>query len=84
MGHPWQDPLKIRLIYRKQSWNIPSFVDALSQLLYDEIDIILDDFNVDGLAEINPLTNVLQNFNLILKSPTHLAGSLLDHFYVRK
>ena len=77
-------PLSILLLYRKQSWSVSSFIDALSQLLYDPIDIILGDFNIDALVMPESLKTVLENYELVVKGPTHLSGSQLDHVYVTK
>ena len=71
-------------MYRKQSWSVPSFTDALAQLLYDPIDIILGDFNIDAFDMPQSLSLVLQDFQLVVKGPTHLSGSQLDHVYVSK
>ena len=77
-------PLSILLLYRKQSWSVSSFIDALSQPLYDPIDIILGDFNIDALVMPESLKTVLENYELVVKGPTHLSGSQLDHVYVNK
>ena len=71
-------------MYRKQSWSVSSFIDALSQLLYDPIDIILGDFNIDAFVMPESLKTVLENYELVVKGPTHLSGSQLDHVYVNK
>ena len=79
------EPVSILLLYRKQSWSVPSFIDVLAQLLQEtsNIDIILDDFNINGLEVLDSLSNVLHNFELVTSS-THLLGSLLDHVYIRR
>ena len=75
-------PLTMLLLYRKQAWPIPSFTDALSQLLFDPIDIILGDFNIDAFDMPNSLVLLLQEFSLVVQGSTHLSGSQLDHVYV--
>ena len=77
-------PIKFLLLYRKQAWTVPSFIDGLSQLLYDDIDIIMGDFNIDAFQQNEYLALALRNYELIIKSPTHLSGSQLDHVYIKK
>ena len=78
-------PITIALLYRRQSWAIPSFLDALSQLLlcYD-IDVIIGDFNINGLGTCDNLMNVLCNYKLLTPTATHLSGSLLDYIFIKK
>ena len=66
------EPVSILLLYRKQS----SFIDALAQLLQEtsNIDIILGDFNIDGLEVLDSLSNVLHNYELVVTSSTLLHG----------
>ena len=75
-------PLTMLLLYRKQAWPIPSFTDALSQLLFDPIDIILGDFNIDAFDMPNLLALLLQELSLVVQGSTHPSGSQLDHAYV--
>ena len=77
-------PMKIIILYRKQSWPVPSFIDRLVQLLYDDIHIIMGDFNMDAFKQNERLTIALRSYELIIKSATHLSGGQLDHVYVKK
>lgn len=76
--------IKLVLLYRKQSWLLPSFIDDLKQLLYDDIDIIMGDFNIDAFKPNKELVNVLSNYKLIIQSATHLSGGQIDHIYIKK
>ena len=76
--------IKILLLYRKQSWRVPSFLDGLIQLLYDDIDIIMGDFNLDAYKCNVNLTFTLRNYKLIIKYVTHLSGGQIDHVYIKK
>ena len=77
-----KNPINILLIYRKQSWSLPSFYDALTDLITtNNIHVILGDFNINAFTDMH-LSRLLANFKLIVDSPTHLSGSLLDHVYV--
>ena len=51
---------------------------------YDSFDLILGDFNINGLEECPVLNRVLSDYKLILDFPTHLDGAMLDHVYVHK
>ncbi|XP_066915086.1 uncharacterized protein [Clytia hemisphaerica] len=56
----------------------------LLQLLYDDIDIIVGDFNIDALDPENAyLGEVLSSYEMVVNEPTHLAGGLLDHVYLK-
>ena len=77
-------PIKFLLLYRKQSWSVPSFMDDLVHLLRDDIDIIMGDFNIDALKRNDDLVLVLRKYELIIKSITHLSGGQLDHVYIKK
>ena len=72
-------PITIALLYRRQSWAIPS-----SQLLCYDIDVIIGDFNINGLGTCDNLMNVLCNYKLLTPTATHLSDSLLDYIFIKK
>ena len=49
------------------------------------VDIILGDFNINVLGKpVATLSSALTNFIQIVKEPTHLSGSLIDHGYIHQ
>ena len=49
------------------------------------INIILGDFNINVLGKpVATLSSALTNFIHIVKEPTHLSGSLIDHVYIHQ
>ena len=49
------------------------------------VDIILGDFNINVLGKpVATLSSALTNFIQIVKEPTHLSGSLIDHVYIHQ
>ena len=66
------------LYYVTPNSPLTSFYNTL-----ENIDIVLGDFNIDILNNINVnLNNVLSNYTLLVNQPTYISGSLLDHVYV--
>ena len=45
-------------------------------------DIIVGDFNFDAYQK-SRLSHLLAGYSQIVDSPTHIAGSTLDHVYVK-
>ena len=45
-------------------------------------DIIVGDFNIDAYQE-SRLSHLLAGYSQFVDSPTHIAGSTLDHVYVK-
>ena len=78
-------PIKMLLIYRQPNSSRPMFYNDLAEcLMHDDIDIILGDINIDVLDPSNQeILNVLSNYKLLVTEPTHIAGGLLDHVYVK-
>ena len=62
----YDKPLTMLLLYRKQAWPTQSFAEAVSQLLFDPIDIILGDFNIDAFDMPSSLSLLLQQFSLVV------------------
>ena len=56
---------------------LPTLVQTAS------IDIILGDFNINAFSKNHNLCEVLSDFKQIVKEPTHIAGGLLDHVYIK-
>ena len=49
------------------------------------VDKILGDFNINVLGKpVATLSSALKNFTQIVKEPTHLSGSLIDHVYIHQ
>ena len=74
--------IKLLLLYRKHSINVTGFCSWLQEFVTSNfVDIILRDFNISVFDETDRLSNVLASYNQIIKKPTHISGSLLDHVY---
>ena len=76
------------LIYHKNCWKIQEFVNGLKYLLRAQtVDILLGDFNINyfNSKDREPLTLLMESLNYldIVKGPTFISGSLLDHIYIR-
>ena len=79
--------VKVMLLYRSPSSSQSVFYRRFAALLQsNQVDILLGDFNIDALddAAAHQLNDILGNFQLIVKEPTHLDGGLLDHIYLHK
>ena len=76
----------LALIYRQSGSPICDFYNKLTQFIRcTDIDILLGDFNIDALDPRNiTLSNILQDYELVVKEPTHLDGALLDHLHLKK
>uniref|UniRef100_A0A7M5V9S6 ATP-dependent DNA helicase n=2 Tax=Clytia hemisphaerica TaxID=252671 RepID=A0A7M5V9S6_9CNID len=80
-----EQPITLLLLYKPPNFSRNTFLEELRTLLYDEVQIILGDFNIDALDAANEdLADVLSSYKLIVNEPTHLAGGLLDHVYLKK
>ena len=76
------------LIYRKNCSKIQEFVNGLNYLLKAHtVDILLGDFNINyfNSKDREPLTLLMESFHYvqIVKGPTLISGSLIDHGYIR-
>ena len=78
-------PIKLLLLYKPPDYSRNSFREELLELItYDDIDIIVGDFNIDALDPENAYLNeVLSSYEMVVNEPTHLAGGLLDHVYLK-
>ena len=48
-----------------------------------EVDIFVGDFNIDACSK-SRLPQMLSEYAQLVEFPTHIAGSTLDHVYVKK
>lgn len=76
------------LIYRKNCSKIQQFVNGLNYLLRAHtVDILLGDFNINyfNSKDREPLTLLMESLHYvqIVKEPTFISGSLIDHVYIR-
>ncbi|XP_066928370.1 uncharacterized protein [Clytia hemisphaerica] len=78
-------PISLLILYRPPNSSRNTFREELLQLTsYDDVDIIVGDFNIDALDPTNQdLNEILSSFKMIVNEPTHLAGGLLDHVYIK-
>ena len=59
----------------------------LFESLYNKtFDLNLGDFNINALDDetFQPLKNILNSYEMVVREPTHLDGGLLDNVYIRK
>ncbi|XP_066912801.1 uncharacterized protein [Clytia hemisphaerica] len=77
--------ISLLILYRPPNSSRNTFREELLQLTsYDDVDIIVGDFNIDALDPTNQdLNEILSSFKMIVNEPTHLAGGLLDHVYIK-
>lgn len=79
--------INLMLLYRKNSSLQSEFLYMIQQLR-DQVDlphIIVGDFNINALdSEENFLNQYLREYRMIIDSPTHVSGSLIDHMYIHK
>ena len=81
--------LCILLVYRKNNSSILEFVNGIDYLLRsNDVDIILGDFNINYFnnKDMEPLTLLMESLHYvqIVKIPTFISGSLLDHIYIKE
>ena len=76
------------LVYKNSKMPKSAFLCHLSNLIhnssFNSFDFILGDFNINGMEDEPPLSNVLSDYKQMVDFPTHLDGAMLDHIYVRK
>ena len=77
-------PIKIFLLYRKHSWRVASFIDGLAQSLYDNIDIIMGDFNINAFDCNENLEFTSTKYELAIRSATLLVSGQCDNIYIKK
>ena len=75
------------LIYRKHSTALSSFCENLETLNNNTgLNFIIEDFNLHALNDKIHVTvcDILSNFRFVFNTSSHLNGTHIDHFYVRK
>lgn len=78
----------VLVLYNSSKIHREVFAYTLAQFIERHvIDIILGDFNTDGF-ELDKreqlLVEVLSNYTLMTRFPTHVDGKMLDHVWVQK
>ena len=68
--------------YKKE----PQFCDWVGEFVRTcHVDIIVGDFNKNVLGKpLATILSALANFIQIVKEPTYLSGSLIDHVYIHQ
>ncbi|XP_066925556.1 uncharacterized protein [Clytia hemisphaerica] len=87
MDEVLQFPINTILLYRQQNLANDHFLYMIQHLqgTVDKVHIILGDFNKNYFTEeSNFLKTFLQDYEMIVKKPTHVSGSLIDHVYIHK
>ena len=76
----------LMLVYTKTSVHIQAFFQMLQYLLKsNSIDIIAEDFKYDLLkVSQNTFLDIFTDHVQMVNKPTHIAGSLIDHVYIKK
>ena len=71
------------MIYKPDSQPLTLFSDCLHYMIEGKgPDMIVGDFNTDAYEE-SRLLHLLASYSQFVYSPTHIAGSTLDHVYVK-
>ena len=76
---------EVILLYKKHSVPQVLFLSQLQDLLCSEqIQIIIRDFNTDAFDSNNyaSLSNSLEIYSMVVRDPTYLSESLIDHVYL--
>ena len=76
---------EVILLYKKHSVPQVLFLGQLQDLLCSEqIQIIIRDFNTDAFDSNNyaSLSNSLEIYSMVVRDPTYLSGSVIDHVYL--
>ena len=77
-------PLKLMVLYKLNNQPLMTFYDYLYYFIEaEEVDIIVGDFNFDACSK-SRLLQILSEYVQLVEFPTHIAGSTLDHVYVKK
>ena len=77
-------PINVLLLYRSHTIGQNNFAGIIRYFLLRENDILMifGDFNFNALEGNDYMSQYLSNYKMIVTSPTHISGSLLDHVYV--
>ena len=82
-----QDSIRVLVVYRKNNTCLSAFYRRITDVLQsDTIHVVLGDFNMNAQDhdQIDTLLQIFQNYQQLVKDPTHLGGATLDHVYIRK
>ena len=72
------------VLYKLNNQTLMKFYDYLYCFIEaNKVDIIVGDFNVDACSK-SRLLEILSEYVQLVEFPTHIAGSTLDHVYVKK
>ena len=72
------------VLYKLINQRLMTFYDYLYYFIEEkEVDIIVGDFNIDACSK-SRLRQILSEYVQLVGFPTHIAGSTLDHVYVKK
>ena len=75
--------LNLMILYKGHSQTLTSFYEYLLYFIVAKsLDIIIGDFNIDACNQLE-LSHLLPGYTQMVKSPTYIAGSVLDHIYVK-
>ena len=77
-------PLKLMVLYKLNNQPLMAFYDYLYYFIEaKEVDIIVGDFNIDACSK-SRLPQILSEYVELTEFTTHIAGTSLDHVYVKK
>ena len=81
--HFLKKALNLMILYKGHSQTLTSFYEYLLYFIVAKsLDIIIGDFNIDACNQLE-LSHLLPGYTQMVKSPTYIAGSVLDHIYVK-
>ena len=71
------------LFYRKNN-QMASFLHTIEHIKrQNEVHTILGDFNINIIKGNPRISIVLSNYTQIVREPTHISGSSIDHVYIK-
>ena len=77
-------PINLVVVYQSPSSSQVNFVNYLIDIVEkNNIDILLDDFNINALHDTLLTNMTFQIFQMTVTEPTHIDGGLIDHVYLR-
>ena len=77
--------IKLLLLYRKHASPLSPLCDWLQGFVTNNlVDIILDDFNINGFNESISLSHILSQYDQLVNTSSDISESLLDHIYIHQ
>ena len=74
----YEYPINVALVYQSPNIPVAGFLDQLTYFTNArKINMLLSD-------ACGKLHDILSNYRLVVKQPSHLVGTLLDHVYLHK